>query len=579
MKALYKLINKYFWKGGTGPMFCFLMPSILLIFLGLILDYGLVLPGAFTLPILTTGLIFMPQSIFEFKNSSILKRIGLANVNSSKFLFVLFTYNFLLIILGILFQFCITFIIFYDDLYSASVPFIPPVDGLAIERLNYLDTLRAVDWGGFTYSLIILISTTMVIGLCLSSFSNSSMIIVSTGISIVLITMFIGPATLPINMVGKVDEIKYIGYIWPLRYPLGTLIESFNGNLSGSISVSNLHDSSIWDVHTDYAIFDIFAPTGQTDKTIIYYNFLDKILNLAMPYVILIFFSVIAILKFSWSTRSTKKINWKKINIKELFSLNERKIEKNQSYKNSYLKGSEESPFIIEAHSISKNFGNSKNQFYANDKISISFKKGENVAILGGNGAGKTTFIEMLLGLNSPTSGYFRYNYKYQKKFSYYLGVQFQECSFPNGLKCKDIILFFIDIYKLHISDKELNKLIKDFGIEKFYNKYANSLSGGQKQRVNLLLAILHKPKVIFLDELSTGLDIEIRNNIKAFIKQYAKDNDILLIVISHDMNEVEYLCDRIIVFKKGKIASDSLKSDILKKNKNIEEFIAQYLK
>ncbi|MGL5591125.1 MAG: ABC transporter ATP-binding protein [Mycoplasmoidaceae bacterium] len=573
MKALYKLVNKYFWKGGTGPMFCFLMPSILLVFLGLILDYGLVLPGAFTLPILTTGLIFMPQSIFEFKNSSLLKRIGLANVNSSKFLFVIFTYNFLLILIGILIQFCISFIIFYDDLYS------PPIEVVqGLQRLNYLDTLRAVDWGGFTYSLIILIASTMVIGLCVSSFSNSSLIIVSTGISLVLITMFIGPATLPINMVGKVEEIKYIGYFWPLRYPLGCLIESFNGNLSDSVSISNLYDSSMWDIYTNYVILDIFAPSVENEKEIVYFNMLDKLLNLAMPYVILIFFSVLAILKFSWSTRSTKKINWKKINIKELANISERKIDKNQSFKNSYIRGSDESPFIIEANSVSKNFGNSRNPFYANDDISISFKRGENVAILGGNGAGKTTFIEMLLGLNNPTSGYFRYNYKYQKKFSYYLGVQFQECSFPNGLKCKDIILFFIDIYNLHISDKDLNKMIKDFGIEKFYNKYANSLSGGQKQRVNLLLAILHKPKVIFLDELSTGLDIEIRNNIKAFIKQYAKDNDILLVVISHDMNEVEYLCDRIIILKKGKIVSDNLKSDILKKNKNIEEYISQYL-
>ncbi|MGL5246518.1 MAG: ATP-binding cassette domain-containing protein [Mycoplasmoidaceae bacterium] len=559
-------------------MFCFLMPSVLLIFLGLILDYGFILPGAFTLPILTTGLIFMPQSIFEFKNSSLLKRIGLANVNSSKFLFVIFSYNFLLILVGIIIQFCISFIVFYDDLYNVSSDIIPSIEGIIIKKLSYLDTLKAVDWGGFIYSLIILIASTMVIGLCVSSFSNSSLIIVSTGISLVLITMFIGPATLPINMVGKVPEIKYIGYFWPLRYALGTLIESFNGTLSNSPSVNNIYGSSIWDINANYVILDLFSPSTQVDRTIVYFDILDKILNLVMPYILLIFFLMLAILKFSWTTRSTQKINWKKINFKELANLKERKINKNQSFKNSYLRGSEESPFIIEAHSVSKNFGNLRNPFYANDEISISFKRGENVAILGGNGAGKTTFIEMLLGINNPTSGYFRYNYKYQKKFSYHLGVQFQECSFPNGLKCKDIILFFIDIYNLHISDKDLNKMIKDFGIEKFYNKYANSLSGGQKQRVNLLLAILHKPKVIFLDELSTGLDIKIRNNIKEFIKQYAKDNDILLVVISHDMNEVEYLCERIIILKKGKIVSDVQKKDVLKSNKNIEEYISQYL-
>lgn len=85
------------------------------------------------------------------------------------------------------------------------------------------------------------------------------------------------------------------------------------------------------------------------------------------------------------------------------------------------------------------------------------------------------------------------------------------------------------------------------------------------------------KPKIIFLDELSTGLDIKIRNSIKTFIKKYAEENDILLVVISHDINEIEYLCDRIIILEKGKVVSDVQKSDIMKKN-NLEEYITKYL-
>lgn len=577
MKALYKLINKYFWKGTIGPIFCFVIPSILLFFLGIILGYEYILPGAFTLPILTTGLVFMPQSIYEFKSSSLLKRIGLTNVNSSRFLFVIFSYNFLIIILGIIMQFCISFLVFYDDLYTVSSGILPVLETIAVTKLSYLGTLESVHWLSFIYSLFILIALTMVIGLYISSFSNSSLFIVSTGISVILITMFVGPAALPIYMVGRVEAIKIIGYFWPLRYALGALIESFNGGSSDALVANNLLGSSIWDVNTDYVIFDLFATNSQANKHIVYFNRIDKILNLTMPYVLLVIFGLLTLSKFSWSTRTVKKIQFNKINSLELLNFKEKKKNKKQSFKNSYLKGSEESPFIIEANSITKVFGNSKNKFCANDDINISFKRGENVAILGGNGAGKTTFIEMLLGVDTPTSGYFRFNYKYQKKFKYHLGVQFQDCSFPSGLKCKDIILFFIDIYNLHISNKDLNKMIKEFGVEKFYNKNASSLSGGQRQRVNLLLAILHKPKIIFLDELSTGLDIKIRNSIKTFIKKYAEENDILLVVISHDINEIEYLCDRIIILEKGKVVSDVQKSDIMKKN-NLEEYITKYL-
>ncbi|MGL5643857.1 MAG: ATP-binding cassette domain-containing protein, partial [Metamycoplasmataceae bacterium] len=210
--------------------------------------------------------------------------------------------------------------------------------------------------------------------------------------------------------------------------------------------------------------------------------------------------------------------------------------------------------------------------------ISINFRAGQNVAILGSNGAGKTVFIEQLIGLNKPTSGYFQYNYKSNINFQESLGIQFQDSSYPVGLKCRDIILFLKDAYNVKMTDEELNSLVEQFGINQFYKKNAHSLSGGQQQRLNLLLAIMHKPKLVILDELSTGLDIKIRTSIKKFIKQFAEENNMTVVIISHDMAEVDYLTERIIVFQNGKLVVDDLKANILAKNKDLEIFLEAYL-
>ena len=108
-------------------------------------------------------------------------------------------------------QFCISFLVFYDDLYTVSNGILPVLVTIAVTKLSYLGTLESVHWLSFIYSLFILIALTMVIGLYISSFSNSSLFIVSTGISVILTTMVVGPAALPTYMVGRVEAIKIIG--------------------------------------------------------------------------------------------------------------------------------------------------------------------------------------------------------------------------------------------------------------------------------------------------------------------------------------------------------------------------------
>ena len=219
---------------------------------------------------------------------------------------------------------------------------------------------------------------------------------------------------------------------------------------------------------------------------------------------------------------------------------------------------------LIEVDHLSKvfNYGLFKrNHKQALNDVSFKIYENKCTAILGANGAGKTTLIEILCGLNKATSGQVKYylgteNYKNQ------IGVQFQSSSYPNNLSANDIIKFVVKLYNIKRKESEINELIDIFGIKRFLKKNAARLSGGEAQRLNTMLALIHNPKVIFLDELSTGLDIKIRTKIKTFIKDYAKEHGITIVIVSHDLEEIEYLTEHIIFLRDGqKIVDDSLEA------------------
>lgn len=241
-----------------------------------------------------------------------------------------------------------------------------------------------------------------------------------------------------------------------------------------------------------------------------------------------------------------------------------------KKYKIPYIrKNNTNNNVLIKVENITKIFG--KN-FVALDNISFEVYDGENLAILGGNGAGKTTLVETIAGLNKYSKGTINYYLEQKNHFQEKIGIQFQNSSYPSGISVKRVVKFVMDIYNARLDKKEIIELIDIFGLKEFYNKNASSLSGGQQQRLNALLAILHRPKIIILDELSTGLDILIRNKIKRFIKNYAQKHKITVLIISHDMDEVLFLADRIIILMKGKIIYDDSKINTLKNFGTIEK-------
>lgn len=222
---------------------------------------------------------------------------------------------------------------------------------------------------------------------------------------------------------------------------------------------------------------------------------------------------------------------------------------------------------IIEVKDLVKKFGNK----VANDKISFDIYKGERLGIIGANGAGKTTLVEQLIGVSKPTKGKIAYNFKYIKTPQERMGMQFQDSSYPEGLTVKDIIDFSLEIYGSQLKKSELMDMLKKFQIEDFYKAKAKGLSGGQQQKLNVFLAIIHKPEIVILDEISTGLDISAREEIIGYIDEITSKEKMTTILISHQMAEIERLCSRIIVLSKGKILYDDSIVNLKKKFKSLE--------
>lgn len=226
---------------------------------------------------------------------------------------------------------------------------------------------------------------------------------------------------------------------------------------------------------------------------------------------------------------------------------------------------------ILEVKDIKKNYGKLK----VLKGISFELMEGERVALIGANGAGKSTLTEIISQVKEQSSGEIKYSFGETKgEISKNIGIQFQESTYPQFYKSIDIIDFFLGASKAKIPQEELDKMMKIFHLEDIKDKDAEGLSGGQKQRLNILLAIIHNPRLLLLDEVSTGLDIEAREDIKNYIKAYLNETKATLLLVSHNPDEIAFLTDRILVIKDGLLYQDILMKNIMKKFKTFDEYI-----
>lgn len=193
---------------------------------------------------------------------------------------------------------------------------------------------------------------------------------------------------------------------------------------------------------------------------------------------------------------------------------------------------------------------------YAGNKVienlSFTVGAGEVYGLLGANGAGKTTTIECMLGTRKADSGTVSIlgldPQRDRKRLFEQVGVQFQEASYADKIKVKELCEETACLYRTPGDYKEL---LNRFGLGDKQNAFVNELSGGQKQRLFIILALLPNPKVVFLDELTTGLDTKARRDVWKSLAEL-KQQGLTMILSSHFMDEVEILCDKISILKNG---------------------------
>lgn len=188
------------------------------------------------------------------------------------------------------------------------------------------------------------------------------------------------------------------------------------------------------------------------------------------------------------------------------------------------------------------------------DDISLDIRYGEIFGVIGPNGAGKTTLVNMICGMVPPSSGSVRtlgFNpASEERKLREVLGVQFQEAELPGAMTVKEALELYSSFYR---NPRGWRDLAEEWGLQQKLGARFEKLSGGQKQRLFICLALLNNPKLVVLDELTTGLDPNARRQSWELVKQI-RDGGATVLLVTHFMEEAEHLADRIALINQGRI-------------------------
>lgn len=237
----------------------------------------------------------------------------------------------------------------------------------------------------------------------------------------------------------------------------------------------------------------------------------------------------------------------------------------------------------IEISGLKKVFRDKNLVTWALKGIDLNIRKGQAFGLLGPNGAGKTTLIYILCNLLLPTSGrasvlgfdVVRESDEVRKRS----GICMGGTHFYWDLRPREILNYFGRLYGLNSStrEKNINILMKRLGIQEFGNKEFGRLSTGMRQKVAIAKSLLNDPEVLFLDEPTAGLDVEVALDVRNFILDLIQDREMTVLLTSHQMGEVEQMCKRIAIINRGKLVSEGPIKDI-RDSLKISDVIHLYL-
>jgi ABC-2 type transport system ATP-binding protein len=213
------------------------------------------------------------------------------------------------------------------------------------------------------------------------------------------------------------------------------------------------------------------------------------------------------------------------------------------------------------------------------NSINLKIKKNTTLGLLGPNGCGKTTSIGMMLGLITPTSGKIyinEINLDSRNRIELLSLMNFASpyIELPKKLTVKQNLDVYARLYGVKNIKDRISEMVEDLNLESFLNKKTGELSSGQKNRVSLAKSLINKPKLLFLDEPTASLDPDVGDFVREYLERYKKINELTILLASHNMKEVERLCDNIIMMKRGKIVDQGTCKDLVKKHgrKNLED-------
>ena len=229
---------------------------------------------------------------------------------------------------------------------------------------------------------------------------------------------------------------------------------------------------------------------------------------------------------------------------------------------------------VLKAESLTKNFG----EIRAVDNLNFELKQGSMTALLGGNGAGKTTTLSMLLGLLLPTRGKIRiFDYDFvHDRYPALKKMNFSSpyVDLPQRLTVRENLTVYAKLYGLRDEESAISEVVEFFRLKDFIDRRVRKLSAGQKTRVSLAKALINHPELLLLDEPTASLDPETVEWIREFLFNYQKERGATILLASHDMKEVEQLCEGVLLLRKGKLVEEGSPTSLLAKydRKTLEE-------